>query len=1180
VALDRVGRLLAESFLPAPIADQLGAELSRARLAHQSVRVGVVCPGPLSALPWEALPDRPGGRPLALTPLVNVHRRLPASPPAAVPGPLRILVAISSPEGGGAVLDYEQELRNVLKAVRTARQVDADVRVVAFATTAAIRAALEAAPAHVLHLSGHASPGLFAFEHDDGAVRPLDADTFVDEAIPPGRMPAVIALAACSTNVAGATGAPSFAGRLLARGTSVVIASETSVTDVYATRVFARIYGRLASASEPDVVAAVSDARRTVQAELDASADERDRQLGSLGEWAVLSVLAPGGAVPIFDPRVSEPPSPPAPRVTIGAVTARAVGDFVGRRSEQRHWPTELVAEQRSGIVLHGIGGAGKTTLAEELVGRLLEHEPGRVLAVQTGPLTVEGVLGAMGSALRRELLVRQQFEGTVAQALGIVARTDVPWSDRLAILRQHVLGTVPLLVVLDNFEDNLDQGALRDPILSALLAAWVADPGLSRLLVTCRYPFVLPDGAEQRLAFKALGPLSAAETRKLLWSLPALDDLTDAEVDRVWRMVGGHPRSLEYLDALLSGGKGRYPDITARLRKAVINRLGADKAGRFLQADHHLDGALAEVATLAADDVLLDDLLASLRATPEAEALLIGASVYREPVDVNALLFQVGEPDEDAAHVPDVAGAEKRVLAMLEAAGIATDQPVDLAELPADLQAAIAPHLAEQQRAPTPPRGVPEDLPELAETCMASSLLAIASGEAGERCFVQRWTADELGRRLTDDGRDDEIHDAHRNAADYWRWRVSVWPQDRHADVHDLLEARHHLLAAGRVEQAGEVTESVCSQLHTFGAWDDEAALIHDTLARLPDTSDRRAAWIHQLGRIAQDRGDYDEAQARYEQSLQIDERLGNQSGIASGYGQLGSLAQDRGDYDEARARYEQSLHIEEELGNPAGMTASYHNLGVIAQLRGDYEEARGRYEQALQISERLGNQVGMASGYGQLGRIAQDRGDYEEARGRYEQALQISERLGHQADMATGYHQLGTLAQFRGDYDEAQARYEQSLQINERLGNQAGIASGYHQLGRIAQLRGDYDEAQARYEQSLQIKERLGNQAGMAITISQLAILAAALGNLPDAVGLHGRALMIRSKLGVPQISNNVQHLIEHRATLGDAGFLAALTAGIGAENSAQLLAALDDLARRQAETEPEDPSDVAST
>ena len=160
-----------------------------------------------------------------------------------------------------------------------------------------------------------------------------------------------------------------------------------------------------------------------------------------------------------------------------------------------------------------------------------------------------------------------------------MVARTDLGWADRLAVLREHVLDHVPVLVVLDNFEDNLrpegDAGyAVGDEVLGGLLAAWVADPGRSRLLITSRYPFTLPGGAETALSFRQLGALSRAETMKLAWSLPALDQLDEAQLDQVWRLAGGHPRSLEYLDALLSGGTARYPDVTARLQHAIGRRL------------------------------------------------------------------------------------------------------------------------------------------------------------------------------------------------------------------------------------------------------------------------------------------------------------------------------------------------------------------------------------------------------------------------------------------------------------------------------------------------------------------------------------------------------------------------------------------------------------------------------
>ena len=172
---------------PGRFAAELAKVLAAAERAHQPVRLGLAVPPELAGLPWEALPSPDGRGPLALHPLVSVYRKTDAAAARRLPGPLRIVVAIAAPDtGGGPVLDYERELRNVLAAVRAARQDAADVRVVPFATLAAIRAELDRGPAHVLHISGHGSPGTLDLEDEDGAARPVTADEFVGPGDPAG----------------------------------------------------------------------------------------------------------------------------------------------------------------------------------------------------------------------------------------------------------------------------------------------------------------------------------------------------------------------------------------------------------------------------------------------------------------------------------------------------------------------------------------------------------------------------------------------------------------------------------------------------------------------------------------------------------------------------------------------------------------------------------------------------------------------------------------------------------------------------------------------------------------------------------------------------------------------------------------------------------------------------------
>ena len=68
-----------------------------------------------------------------------------------------------------------------------------------------------------------------------------------------------------------------------------------------------------------------------------------------------------------------------------------------------------------------------------------------------------------------------------------------------------------------------------------------------------------------------------------------------------------------------------------------------------------------------------------------------------------------------------------------------------------------------------------------------------LAAGPAADppSVFVHRWTAFELHRRLAGRQRGGEVTDAHRRAAEYWRWRITAWPHDHQAE----LEAGYHLL-------------------------------------------------------------------------------------------------------------------------------------------------------------------------------------------------------------------------------------------------------------------------------------------------------------------------------------------------------------------------------------------------
>src|SRR5208337_3421303 len=136
------------------------ARVGEAAGLNEVLELAVEVTGPeLADLPWEALQvpqasgeiAEVGGSPLALHRNVALYRLvagLGTAPAHKVKGPLRLLVAIASPETGDAVDPARKKGQ-------------AYVRVLNEGSLAAIHTALSQDPEgfHVLHLSCHAQPG-------------------------------------------------------------------------------------------------------------------------------------------------------------------------------------------------------------------------------------------------------------------------------------------------------------------------------------------------------------------------------------------------------------------------------------------------------------------------------------------------------------------------------------------------------------------------------------------------------------------------------------------------------------------------------------------------------------------------------------------------------------------------------------------------------------------------------------------------------------------------------------------------------------------------------------------------------------------------------------------------------------------------------------------------------------
>jgi hypothetical protein len=309
--------------------------------------------------------------------------------------------------------------------------------------------------------------------------------------------------------------AHSLATALVAAGIPAVIGWDGSVGDRSATVFAERLYRGLADRAE--LAVAVGDARR-VLLESDDPQVRADWHLARL--W-----LGPAGGGPL----VAGGRKRSLVTATHGTKTfldrklqvpVATAEMFVGRRPELQQALRALRSGERAGVLLHGQGRLGKSSLAA----RIADRCPDYAVAVVFGDYSALAILDAIAGAVRTNPGARQLIESRLPEVRQRPEAIEEVLVDLLAgPLAQAGDGQRPLLLVIDDLEQILvpdPAGPHRvapgqAPVLAAVLAAF--DPALtdSRLLVTSRFTFTL-DGLQARLEAVQLRPLSSVAQRKL----------------------------------------------------------------------------------------------------------------------------------------------------------------------------------------------------------------------------------------------------------------------------------------------------------------------------------------------------------------------------------------------------------------------------------------------------------------------------------------------------------------------------------------------------------------------------------------------------------------------------------------------------------------------------------------
>ena len=469
-------------------------------------------------LPWEILADATGHLAADSVQPFEVWRRVgPAGEPREpAHRDLSLLFMAASPRGGGRALDYEAEEAAILGATE---RLGLSLAVEESGCAEFLRERLDGEEAfEAIHLSCHGDvlSAEAAARHADrsaeaGPVLLLETPEGDEIFVSPGRLarvwggtpPGLVFLSACRTGESVEGVAASYA-RTLARALPAVLGWDGSVYDPDAIAFAEPFYRELAGYETPAFAA--SAARRAVL-----ERHMNDPQTGVHWHLARLWLGSDGGGplcakgklrrrLPAHDAgykAVLDGKRGRGPEVA-GALT------FVGRRREAQAVIGAFREDAAPGVLIHGMGNLGKSSLAARIANRLPTLDAVLVYGNYDPLAVLERVGAALPAGERKPFLDlwRPLVDADAAQlAEALEALLDGPFFD------------APILLIVDDLEQALEEpspGQNLTPVsadygrrvaIAAVLAAFGRARGDSRLLFTSRYDFAAVDGSGRDLA-------------------------------------------------------------------------------------------------------------------------------------------------------------------------------------------------------------------------------------------------------------------------------------------------------------------------------------------------------------------------------------------------------------------------------------------------------------------------------------------------------------------------------------------------------------------------------------------------------------------------------------------------------------------------------------------------------
>jgi CHAT domain-containing protein/tetratricopeptide (TPR) repeat protein len=342
----------------------------------------------------------------------------------------------------------------------------------------------------------------------------------------------------------------------------------------------------------------------------------------------------------------------------------------------------------------------------------------------------------------------------------------------------------------------------------------------------------------------------------------------------------------------------------------------------------------------------------------------------------------------------------------------------------------------------------------------------------------------------------------------------VAEFLRDRRGEVEALVELGDAYGMQGERAHAVESYQRACEM--------DAAAVNPRRLGEL----------LFAIGALYFDRGEYTQAAAFYQRSLEAYEQNGGSKSDLAGvvYG-LGAIHYLKGEYAEATELHRRTLKLAEESREPGASALALFGLAADFRMQGDYVAALRYYERSLDFYEQFTaeqiRQLGVYAHEQSISTVLRHIGTTYLLQGNYPLALRYFERVLRRDEAAQDAQGIAYSLAYMGGVYRAQGRYEQaldclarSLNLFVQLGQRDGEARTLATMASVHHLRGDSARALEHFQRSLALREQMDAKEGIASSLVGLAAVYAARGEHAQTLAAAARAVEVARRIGSPHV------------------------------------------------------------